>query len=277
MKFSKWRRSKTVETEFRNALLKLTKIFNKIANSSGEDQERYVRSMNNFQNSVAYEKFINSAVRRMVTSLSKENGKTWRDAAKKNTKGKFLYNLLMREINSGLKTTINDQIIENIGLIRTLPSDVATKTVNDIVEQAQRGRRASSIAKDIKKYTDKHARASARLIARTEVSKTSTALTRARSRDLNINWYVWRTALDGDRVRESHRIMEDVLVNWNVPPSPEILVGEKSVGRYHAGNIFNCRCYAEPLLEIDDVAWPHKVYYNERIVMMHKKDFEKML
>ena len=129
----------------------------------------------------------------------------------------------------------------------------------------------------IKEKTDKHAKASERLIARTEVSKTTTALTKARSENLGINWYVWRTVLDGLRVRKSHRIMEGVLVNWNMPPSPEKLAGEKDVGNYHAGNIWNCRCYPEPLISVDDIRWPHKIYINGRIEIISKKEFEKIL
>ena len=69
--------------------------------------------------------------------------------------------------------------------------------------------------------------------------------------------------------------MEGVLVNWNDPPSPEKLIGEKDVGKYHAGNIWNCRCYSAPLLEIDDVKWPHEVYMNGKIKKMNRKEFEK--
>lgn len=70
--------------------------------------------------------------------------------------------------------------------------------------------------------------------------------------------------------------MEGVIVNWNDPPSPEELAGEESVGHYHAGNIWNCRCYSEVLLDVDDVKWPHKVYSNGQIKNMSKKEFEKI-
>ena len=213
----------------------------------------------------------------MVTPLAIQNMKTWRKAAKKSTKNPYLYKLLMREINNGLKNDINIQIEENANLIKTLPTDVAKKVTKDIEEMALKGMRASEIAKVIREQTDKHSRASAKLIARTEVSKTTTALTKARCDNLDLHWYVWRTAEDGDRVRKSHRIMEGVLVNWNEPPSPEALAGEKSVGNYHAGNIWNCRCYPEPLIEIDDISWPHKVYTNGKIQTIGKMQFEQMM
>ena len=277
MKFDRWRRLRSVEYEFRNSLLKICKLFNKIATSTQQDKQAYINAMNNFQNSYEYNRFVSSAVKRMVTGLYQGNSNTWREAARKATKGKMLYGALMEELRKGDSRIMQDQIVENISLIKTLPNDVATKVVKDIEEATLKGKRASGIEKIIRVQTDKHSRASARLIARTEVSKTTTALTKQRSEQLDLHWYVWRTALDGDRVRKSHRNMEDVLVNWNNPPSPEALVGEKDVGKYHAGNIWNCRCYPEPLLDVEDVKWPHKVYYNGSIQKMSKNQFEQLM
>ena len=277
MTYKDWRRIKTVEKEYLNTLLKLVKIFKKIANSSGNDQQKYIDSMNNFQNSMQYEKFINSAVKRMVLPLDVGNQRTWREAVKKATKSKFLYRLLMDELKQGTGQIIQKQVMENVLLIKTLPNDVAQKVVSDISENALKGARAESTEKIIRDKTDQHARASARLIARTETAKTMSALTKARCEQLGLRWYIWRTALDGTRVRLSHRIMEGVLVNWNNPPAPEELVGEKSAGHYHAGNIWNCRCYSEPVLEFEDIRFPARVYYNGQIVMMNKSEFEQIM
>lgn len=277
MKKDDWKTTRILQDSFFDTLSKLTDLFHYIAFSAGDDKEKYINDMRNFQNSEPFNSFVYSAVRRMVTPIAVQNMRTWRMAAKKATKNPGLYRLLMREINNGLKNDINIQIEENANLIKTLPTDVAKKVTKDIEEMALKGMRASEIAKVIREQTDKHSRASAKLIARTEVSKTTTALTKARCDNLDLHWYVWRTAEDGDRVRKSHRIMEGVLVNWNEPPSPEALVGEKSVGNYHAGNIWNCRCYPEPLIEIDDISWPHKVYTNGKIQTMGKMQFEQMM
>lgn len=277
MKYSIWNQTRRIENEYVKSLYILCDMFRKIAESVGEDQELYRQRMNNFQNSYQYEKFITSAVKRMVTPLSSINEQTWRKAARKSTRSKFLYSLLIDDIKQNHEAMINDQIITNASLIRTLPNDVAEKVVKDIAEEAIKGKRARSIEKIIRQDTDKHSRASARLIARTEVAKTQSAITKSRAQNLDMQWYVWRTALDGDRVRKSHRLMEGVIVNWNDPPSPEELAGEQSVGHYHAGNIWNCRCYSEVLLDVDDVKWPHKVYRNGQITKMSKIEFMKLL
>lgn len=277
MKKDDWKTTRLLQDSFLDTLSKLTGLFHYIAFSAGDDKEKYINDMRNFQNSEPFNSFVYSAVRRMVTPIAVQNMRTWRMAAKKATRNPYLYRLLMREINQGLKSDIEIQIEENANLIKTLPTDVAKKVTKDISDMALKGMRASEIAKVIREQTDKHSRASAKLIARTEVSKTTTALTKARCDNLDLHWYVWRTMEDGDRVRKSHRIMEGVLVNWNEPPSPEDLAGEKSVGNYHAGNIWNCRCYPEPLIEIDDISWPHKVYTNGKIQTMGKMQFEQMM
>lgn len=277
MKKDDWKTTKLLQDSFLDTLSKLTDLFHYIAFSAGDDKEKYINDMRNFQNSEPFNSFVYSAVRRMVTPIAVQNMRTWRMAAKKATKNPSLYRMLMSEINQGLKSDIEIQIEENASLIKTLPTDVAKKVTKDISDMALKGMRASEIAKVIREQTDKHSRASAKLIARTEVSKTTTALTKARCDNLDLHWYVWRTMEDGDRVRKSHRIMEGVLVNWNEPPSPEALAGEKSVGNYHAGNIWNCRCYTEPLIEIDDISWPHKVYTNGKIQIMGKMQFKQMM
>lgn len=277
MKKDDWKTTRLLQDSFLDTLSKLTDLFHYIAFSAGDDKEKYINDMRNFQNSEPFNSFVYSAVRRMVTPIAVQNMRTWRMAAKKATKNPSLYRMLMSEINQGLKSDIEIQIEENASLIKTLPSDVAKKVTKDISDMALKGMRASEIAKVIREQTDKHSRASAKLIARTEVSKTTTALTKARCDNLDLHWYVWRTMEDGDRVRKSHRIMEGVLVNWKEPPSPEALAGEKSVGNYHAGNIWNCRCYPEPLIEIDDISWPHKVYTNGKIQTMGKMQFKQMM
>lgn len=277
MKYDQWKMTRRIEEDFLKSLNFLSTLFEKIAIISGNDVNLFQSKMQIFQNSVPYDNYINDIVKRMVTLLAERNYETWRKAARVSTRSHFLYTVLMEELKQGIKKDIDSQIISNAALIKTLPSDTAQKVVRDIEEYALSGLRAEEIEKLIQDKTRQHSRASARLIARTEVSKTTSALTKARSEELGLRWYVWRTMEDGDRVRKSHRIMNDVLVSWNNPPSPELLVKEKDVGRYHAGNIWNCRCYSEPLIDIDDVKWPHKVYINGSIQKMSKARFSLLI
>jgi hypothetical protein len=70
--------------------------------------------------------------------------------------------------------------------------------------------------------------------------------------------------------------MDGVLVNWSDPPSPETLAGEKSEGTYEAGEIYNCRCYPEPLVSTKQISWPHKAYFGGRIQRVTLGQFRAM-
>ena len=90
----------------------------------------------------------------------------------------------------------------------------------------------------------------------------------------------------GSKISDNITVLDNgCLVCFNVPIARvgtykylrEELAGEQSVGTYHAGNIWNCRCYPEPLLEVDDVKWPHKVYIDGQIKMMNKNEFMEVI
>lgn len=213
----------------------------------------------------------------MVTSLFSDSGKTWREAARTNSKGKGIYEALKNELNGPVGKSINEQIKRNAKLIKSMPTSIRPQITTFVKEETLKGRRSENIAEDLLNRFPHMYESKAKVIARTEVSKTSTALTKARCDSLGLPIYIWRTSKD-QRVRSSHDIMDDVIIFWNDPPSPEKLVGVKSkLGKYHAGDCPNCRCYSEPVIRLDFITWPHKVYYKNKIVTMTKKQFEEIM
>jgi hypothetical protein len=213
----------------------------------------------------------------MVTMANRVNAKNWREAAKEATRSRDIYAALKLVIDSpNIGSVIREAIHSNSYYIKTMPSQAALKATRFISERTIQGMRSKDIAKELKEQIAQHTRASAELIARTESSKTMTALTQARSQDMGMNWYIWRTANDGNRVRKSHQLMKDVLCNYNYPPSPEEMVGEKSAGEYNAGNIYNCRCYPRPLISTRNIQWPAKVHWNGVIKTMTLLEFQKV-
>ena len=64
------------------------------------------------------------------------------------------------------------------------------------------------------------------------------------------------------------------IVFWNDPPDPERLIGLKSnPGHYHAGSTYRCRCLELPIISLDEVSWPARVYVNENIIRMRRAQF----
>ncbi|WP_281759279.1 phage head morphogenesis protein, partial [Alicyclobacillus hesperidum] len=185
---------------------------------------------------------------KMVTHLFTDAGRTWRQAAKVNSQGRMIYEALQKELqDTPTGRAMAKQIEANAQYITSVPRDISQAMTKHIASRALAGMRPEAVAAELQKMYPHLSDVKANLIARTEAAKTATALTQARCEEMGVKWYVWRTSEDS-RVRESHRYMDRVLVSWDDPPSPEQLAGESHIyGHYHAGCIFNCRCYAAPL------------------------------
>lgn len=226
-----------------------------------------------FARSPTMDKASREAAEAMATSLFHDGARTWREAAMRGSKGRTIYLLLQKEL--ARRNEISAIVDRNSKLIKSMPDRIAQKVSQDMAKGEFSGKRPEELMEQVLAQWPQLTRAHAKLIARTETSKASTALTRARAESAGFSWYVWKTSEDV-RVRGSHRHMNGVLVSWSDPPSPEALIHMKNYGHYHAGDFPNCRCYPAPLIDYEDVSWPHKVYHNGRIQMMTLAKFKKL-
>jgi SPP1 gp7 family putative phage head morphogenesis protein len=230
-----------------------------------------------FAHTKAFSAYAEATAMKMVTHLFSDSGRTWRQAARANGQGRMIYEALLNEMRGPMGGAVRHQIGRNAAIIKSLPLNIASSVTEHIMTESMKGKRASDIAQEIQLLFPEKSKAKASLIARTEVSKTSTAITQARSELVGIKAYVWRTSED-ERVRASHKHMKGIIIAWDDPPSPEELDGEKhTYGHYHAGDIFNCRCYPEPIIDLDLIKWPAKIYYGGSIQRMTRKQFEGMM
>jgi uncharacterized protein with gpF-like domain len=215
---------------------------------------------------------------KMVTMTARGNAISWKEAASKSGQGKILYGLLKYELNSPqVKTVLDSLIYENAKLITSVPNEVANHLANFIEQEQVAGVRPNTISDHIASKLTHLKMWQVNRLARTESSKADTAITRVRSVGIGLNWYVWDTSEDA-RVRASHRLMNQVLVNWSDPPSPEALLGiANGEGHYHAGNIWNCRCIPLPLIDLDEVKWPMRVYHFGQINKLTREQFSRIM
>lgn len=155
---------------------------------------------------------------------------------------------LNKRLTTGVKGTLGDDAVgreharllaEQVHYIRSIPRGAATRAQELATEGLIGSRRADDVAADIQNIG--HVTESrAVLIARTETAKAHSAFTQARATAVGSDAYIWRTADDAD-VRESHAEMEGQTVLWSSPPT--LSDGTTT----HAGQIYNCRCYPEPI------------------------------
>jgi len=270
-----WNVAPRIEHGYFGALLELTEYMLEVIRHE-RDPSRMIRMLRGMADAPWLQSYAYETARQMVTHLAIDGARSWKQAARESGNGRSIYEALQRELQGGIGGQIGAEIARNAELIRTLPLDVANRVTDYVGRETLAGRRPESIAEDIRKMFPEASRAKASLIARTESAKTSTALTRARAEEVNIPAYVWRTSED-QRVRSSHRHMDGVIVFWDAPPSPEAILHEKHAPPpYHAGQIWNCRCFASPVVDAPRLAWPHKVYAQGQIVTMTLAEFRRI-
>lgn len=263
-----------LERRFVTTMNKLVRVLSQAISKAKTPQEA-TQILKLYCQSQEYKDWCKALATKISTQVNTQVNGTWRQAAAQASRGSEIYKRIQEELKKPLGGDFFLMVQENANLIATFPSNVSATLTEYIANEGLKGRRSTDILKDLTKQFPGVAKSQLRLIARTEVSKTQTALIKSRSVSLGANWYIWRTSED-ERVRSSHSKMSGVLVNWSDPPSPETLAGTKSYGKYHAGEIFNCRCYPEPVVNLDYVDFPAKVYINGSLRTMSRKQFEKI-
>lgn len=270
-----WEPSKQIELKYRTSLNKVNKlILDAIKNA--QNLGDITLALKKLYKSKSFQDLANMIANRFVTNANIIDSKTWREASRANGKSKQIYEDLQKTLKGHIGKTIDQKILENANLIKTLPLELSKQITNFVGTQAYAGVRASETAKVLEGKIFQYTHARANTIARTETSKAMTALTTARSKDVGVNWYVWKSASD-QRVRKSHKNMQGVLVRFDKPPSPEELAHEHNVGHYNAGEIYNCRCFCRPLIVLENVSWPCRVYFNGKIQSMSKLQFKSIM
>lgn len=268
MKKKEWKYRTSTEKSFAEALEKISIPVTKIASTATSPQD-LANKVSKLSSTVEWRTYAWEQSIRMVQNVAKQNSLTWRQAA--TSKQSRIINAMLRsEISSNARFLA--LVRKNARWITQMPQDIAKDITGQAATKYMNGMRGEELTKHIQAVAPGVSISKAQLVARTETAKTQAAVTQVRSEELGIKWYVWRSSED-QRVRSSHAHMDGVLCSYSAPPAPETLIGEKSQGYYGPGEIFNCRCYAEPLIDEDYIQFPRRVYYNGQIQRMTKKQF----
>jgi SPP1 gp7 family putative phage head morphogenesis protein len=171
---------------------------------------------------------------RMIQDVSAKDAAAW------SAHGKLLGRALKVEIQGApTGVAMRKALEEQAAKITSLPIDAAQRLFKLTTEGIVSGTRAKEIAAQIMD-SGNVSLSRATMLARTGVSTTATALTRARAEYVNSPGYIWRTSKDA-AVRPSHRKMEGKFVPWNSPPTLDGWTG-------HCGEFANDRCFPEVVL-----------------------------
>lgn len=269
-----WRYKRSTESDLARGLMRLTKLVERIC-AAGKSVASITAAISEITNTPAWRRYAMNEAYKMVGDINRHNAHTWRHVAKSKTHSRRIYQILSQGLRNN--QAFQKQIAANAQYFLDLPDSVAKDITKHVSTQAVRGLRAEALLSDIRKIAPGMSNARANLIARTETAKAQAAITQIQAQEIGIDWYVWETAQDGPRVRKAHQLMQGVLCRYSSPPSPEALVGiQSTLGCYNAGNCPNCRCYSSPLVNLSDVSWPCRVFYDGRIVRMTQKKFVEL-
>lgn len=130
---------------------------------------------------------------------------------------------------------------ENTDLIVSLAKDHIER-VHAVLKEAGSGTRVETIRKRIQEQTGA-VRSRAALIARDQVLSLNAQVTQERHKAAGVTEYIWRTSRD-ERVRDRHRELDGTRQRYDDPPVVDVRTGR----REHAGQDFQCRCTAEPII-----------------------------
>jgi len=183
-----------------------------------------------------------STSRRMLEEVNARDIDSWRSLSG------AISQQLRRDIRrTDVGKTMRDLLHRQVKLIKSLPLEAVERVHELTLKGLENSTRAAEYAKEIER-TGEVTKSRATLIARTETARTASILTQTRATAAGITHYRWQTAGDAD-VRPGHKAMQGKICRFDDPPA----VNENGrIMYHHPGEIWNCRCWPEPIVELED-------------------------
>lgn len=144
---------------------------------------------------------------------------------------------LAREYNLDLKKYIKDFSDKQVNLLREM-----------VRQNFNKGIRYNELVEDIQDRF-KVSRSKAKFLARQETNLVVSKFKEIRFRDAGSDEYVWKTVAGSPNhpVRPDHKRLDNTTQRWDNPPVTNLKTG----ARNHAGEDYNCRCYAQPVFTFE--------------------------
>lgn len=249
---------KKIERQINEIYKKVYKeVFNKtstnelIKGSRFSIQQRLLK----LQSSKSYDEFA----KKFALELSKRGLSHQRRIWKKYFKAAKSQNVvgLAPTYNSYTLNNLSKAVKHNFNMIKSIPERMMEilnhKYTSTLMEEVAKGKLNRG---SFQKLLEKHGHKQAKLIARTETAKLQTAITKNRAIDVGAITYTWKSSHD-KRTRPSHREMNGVIVFWRDDLEKPLRDGMRG----DAGEFPNCRCDAQPNVDLNDfTASRYKVY-----------------
>lgn len=141
------------------------------------------------------------------------------------------------------ESEIEGIIEQNVALIKTVGKEYLAKINQNIRQNILAGKSQAELI-DLLEEDTKVERSRAKFWASDQLGKAYSTLTKNNQKSAGFDQYIWRTQKDG-RVRDTHAFLEGKKFLWDDGP----VVDGRQI---HPGDDYNCRCFAEPVLQDEE-------------------------
>jgi len=178
--------------------------------------------------------------RRFAVSAAEQADRSFRSILKRG--GWTVKFTRTRAVNDVMQASIG----ENVGLIRSIPSEYHTQVQGIVLRSVQEGRDLAHATREIEQQFGVTRRRAA-TISRDQNNKMTAAVARVRQQELGITQAVWVHSDAGKHPRPSHVAFA---AGKNGGPVYNVAEGALIDGkRIWPGTEINCRCFAKPIVE----------------------------
>lgn len=150
-------------------------------------------------------------------------------------------------ISGSIKDVLSATVTENVGLIKSIPSEYLTQVQGAVMRSITQGRGLADLVPFLRKQEDITLRR-ARIIARDQTRKAFSNLNFARMDKIGIEEYEWLHSAGGQKPRQLHVHMSGNIYRVDKPP----IIDEKTGQRGKPGDLINCRCTATPIIKFKE-------------------------
>lgn len=146
------------------------------------------------------------------------------------------------QMSAAMKDVLTATTSENVGLIKSIPSQYFTEIEGLVMRSASAGRDMGTMAKALEKRYGVTKRRAA-LIAKSQNNLATANMQRVRTLEMGITRAVWRHSAGGKKPRPTHVANNgktyDVAKGWYDPAVKQWI---------HPGQLINCRCVSMPII-----------------------------
>lgn len=150
-------------------------------------------------------------------------------------------------LTSDLQDIVAASVTENVGLIKSISQKYLTDMQGAVMRSITTGNGLADLVPFFSHYEGVTIRR-ARLIAHDQTKKALSNINAARMEKLGVEKYIWVHSNGGQHPRDLHLALDGTVQSLSNPP----VIQENPLVRGKPGDLINCRCTMQPVIEFED-------------------------